>query len=130
MFIRKTQEMYEKNLKEVEEDSYMFSEHGIHGPCSLNKLKYFHMTSNYSMDIMHDFFEGIVPLEIGFILEFFIFKKKYFDLNLVNDRILVFNYGSLDYGNKPGALKLTQNAKCKIKVKQKAVKMACLVRYL
>ncbi len=130
LFVRKTQVSYEQKLQEVQEDPSMFGEHGIHGPCSLNKLKYFHMTSNFAMDIMHDFYEGIVPFELSLILERFIFKEKYFDLKFLNDRILVFNYGSLDYSNKPGAITLGVNGKCKIKVKQKAVKMACLVRFL
>ncbi len=51
-------------------------------------------------------------------------------MKFLNYRIPVFNYGSLDYGNKPGAITLGENGKCKIKVKQKAVKMACLVRFL
>ena len=124
LFKKKTQDIYNKNLTD---NSDTFKEHGYKTNCVLNELKYFHTTKNYMFDITHDFWEGIVPLELSLILKVFISEKKYFNLNFLNERIKSFEYGPVEGINKPSPLKLDGSD---IKVKQKAAKISCLFRML
>ena len=41
---------------------------GVKRSCLLNDIPGFHVTTNYSLDVMHIVLEGIIPLEIGCIL--------------------------------------------------------------
>lgn len=68
-------------------------------------------------DITHDLWEGIVKLEICLILDQFINKDKFFSLELLNNRIKLFNYGIIDKENKPTLIILSQG---KLKIKETA----------
>ena len=61
-----------KKLEEVVKDANKISEYGIRTKCALNDSFYFHITKNYMFDITHDFWEGIVQLELHLILNQFI----------------------------------------------------------
>ncbi len=54
-------------------------------------LSYFHATSGYPPDVLHDLLEGIVPLEVALCLDAFI-KKKYLSLQELSDFICRFPY--------------------------------------
>jgi len=41
---------------------------GVKRDCELNKLDVYHVTENYSIDIMHTLLEGTVGLELGCVL--------------------------------------------------------------
>jgi hypothetical protein len=41
---------------------------GVKKPCILNDIPGYHVTSNYSIDIMHTVLEGIVPVELSCVL--------------------------------------------------------------
>jgi hypothetical protein len=131
-FITKTKATYEKQLQVVQKDKSKkrkdsFALTGIHRSSNLNKLNYFHMTSNFSCDIMHDLYEGIVPLELNLII-LYCLKKKFFTLDEFNHELLNYNYGPLDHKNKPG--RILFGPKNQLKTRMKAAKMTCLVRYL
>lgn len=55
------------------------------------KLSNFHVLTGYSPDLLHDLFEGIVPLEIALSLKVFI-QKKYLTLSEVNDSVKHFPF--------------------------------------
>jgi hypothetical protein len=76
---------------------------------------------------MHDLYEGIVPVELNLLLKYFI-KKNYITLEYLNREILSYNYGPLDHTNKPG--KILFGPKKQLKIRMKAAKMTCFVRYL
>lgn len=71
--------------------------------CVFNILPYFHCTLNYSLDLMHDFFEGIFRYDICQAIVYFL-NKKYFTLEQLNSRISNFNYGSEDVRYIPNIL--------------------------
>jgi hypothetical protein len=122
--------------KDSKEYKRLFKLYGIKQECKLNELSFFHQTNNYSMDIMHDFFEGIFPLEISLVLEQFTLVKekeeRYFELIELNRLIQGYNFDLFDHKNKPGAILHNVSGKqgFKLKTKMKAAKMTCLVRYL
>lgn len=90
----RTKEQYEHDviLNEV-------SETGIKHVCVFNQLPSFHAVTNYSVDIMHDLYEGVCHYNLANILNHFIFEKNYFSLNEFNDKKSMFNYGPIDIGN-------------------------------
>jgi len=51
---------------------------GLKGPSIWNELPDFHVTSNSSVDIMHDVLEGVCNYDLSFILLAFINDLKYF----------------------------------------------------
>ena len=103
---------------------------GIKGKCLLNDLRYFHTTKNYAFDLTHDLWEGIVPYELSIFFHDFIYVKKYFTMDFLNNRIKSFNYGKLESKNKPSLLTLNSNKWFKVKIKQKAAKMVCLFNHI
>lgn len=68
------------------------SQTGIVEDCVFNSLTYFHCTLNLSLDLMHDFFEGIFKYDICQIILNFI-NRKIFNLEELNNRINHFKYG-------------------------------------
>lgn len=104
---------------------------GINGDTELNKLTNFNSTENIIFDPMHYLLEGIVPLEIKIVLNYYIFEKNYFSIDFLNQRIHAFRYGCIEIKNKPSAnftdeiIKSNSN-----KIKQKSVQTWLLLRAL
>lgn len=64
------------------------------------------MTSNFAVDVMHDIFEGICHYDMCHIIIQLI-EMRYFDLDKLNDRKMLFNYGEYEIGNISSSI--TQN---------------------
>lgn len=92
IFLRNIQN-YELDLKVND-----ISKTGVRENCIFNSLQSFHVTTNYSVDLMHDVFEGVCHYNMGHILKHFI-KKKYFTLEVLNNRKQNFNYGEIEIEN-------------------------------
>jgi hypothetical protein len=115
LFEQYTREKYENDVKI-----------GKYKPCLLNTSKYFHITDNYAFDITHDLWQGVVTLELS-LLFMHLISIKAFDLDFLNLIIKSFSYKNSERKNKPSPILITGN---KIRVRQKAAKMACLFRIL
>lgn len=102
---------------------------GIKAPCPLNALNNFHVICNRAADIMHDFLEGICPLEVKLMLSKFI-QKGCFDLNTLNGRITSYNYGLKDRKNKPCTFASSTFPNPDAVAKQNASQMLCLLRHM
>lgn len=68
------------------------SKTGIFEECAFNKLCKFHVIRNFSVDILHDFLEGVCHYDICNIIINLI-NKKYFTLEELNTNIRYHNYG-------------------------------------
>uniref|UniRef100_T1GJT1 Uncharacterized protein n=1 Tax=Megaselia scalaris TaxID=36166 RepID=T1GJT1_MEGSC len=66
---------------------------GVVNNSMFNILPYFHCTLNLSLDLMHDFFEGIFQYVICHSILYFI-EKKFFTLAELNEIINNFSYGN------------------------------------
>lgn len=74
---------------------------GVKQQCPISdKLSYFHATSGYPSDYLHEFLEGIVPPTMSLCLDVFI-NKKYFSLQELNHSIHCFPYKWSDRTNSP-----------------------------
>ncbi|EZA62952.1 hypothetical protein X777_11968 [Ooceraea biroi] len=100
---------------------------GIKELCMWNDLASFNVTKNPTVDIMHDLYEGICRYELGAILHTFIINEKLFSLQLLNERIKFFKYGSNER-NRPTLIKMEQIRKKYIIMSSSEMK--CLIRYL
>ncbi|KAI8122546.1 hypothetical protein CVS40_6741 [Lucilia cuprina] len=81
-----------------------------------NNLKNFHVTENYSVDVMHDLLEGVCHYVLIFILKRFIEDYKFFSTEQLNYRMLTFNYGPIYGKNKPPILNSDFLKKQKLKI--------------
>ncbi|KAG5669916.1 hypothetical protein PVAND_000206, partial [Polypedilum vanderplanki] len=69
---------------------------GIISDCYFRKLKYFHPITNYEIDVMHDLYEGVARYDLALILQSFIYEKKLFNLNTLNQIKQTFEYGEIE----------------------------------
>lgn len=101
---------HEEQVKKVLEDPRKSKLFGVNADTELNKLENFNSTENTIFDPMHDLLEGIIPLEIKNVLKYYIFEKKLFDVEFLNQRIHSFRYGCIEICNKPSANFTTSNS--------------------
>lgn len=90
---------------------------GLNENSIFNNIKYFHVYENYTIDIMHDIFEGICHYDLCHIFLYFIETVHLFTLNILNERKRFFNYGSVDVGNVSNDIKINH-------LKSKRLKMS------
>ena len=78
------------------EDNY-----GVKRSCVLSDyLSFFHPITGFPPDVLHDLFEGVVPVELAHCLKGLI-SKKYFTLEELNKAILCFPYQHSDKVDRP-----------------------------
>lgn len=82
-----------RNVSNYENDH--FFEYGIKEISVWNKIDNFHLYENYSVDLMHDLLEGVCHYDLLCILKIFVNDKNYFSLEILNQRILQFNFAPL-----------------------------------
>ena len=81
---------HDDHVKIVTDDPKKVSMTGVIGPSALNELGYFHVTENFTPDVMHDCLEGVCPYELTLLLKVIILEKQYVTLETLNDRIRSF----------------------------------------
>ncbi|KAE8743470.1 hypothetical protein FOCC_FOCC010922 [Frankliniella occidentalis] len=107
-------------------------ENGVSANSCLHDLEYFHATSNYALDSMHDIAEGVAEFEIKLVLRECI-RRGYFRSCHLNRRIKGYNVGKTDVLNKAtdnfsdAAL---QNAGVKHNLSQTSAQTFCLLRVI
>ncbi|KAJ8027961.1 hypothetical protein HOLleu_30066 [Holothuria leucospilota] len=91
----------------------------------LNYLPKYHVSQNFAVDIMHDIFEGVAPLEVKLILEQLI-NDGHFTLSELNHKISSFNYGFTDSKSRPSLIQSSSIANPLGASGQSAAQMMCL----
>nr|XP_020445017.1 uncharacterized protein LOC109953925 [Monopterus albus] len=98
-FDLRTKELHASHVNSAQQNSS--SSFGVKRQCAITKnLAHFSVQTGYPPDIMHDVFEGIVPVELAHCLSLLI-SKKYFSLELLNKSIMSFPYKWSDKTNRP-----------------------------
>lgn len=118
----RTKDSYESDLKLGAEKS------GLKEECVFNKVNGFHVMENLTVDLMHDFLEGVCTYIMSALLNTFIFEKKFFTLQTLNLRIQNFNFGPTGNSNKPPAISLNRLLKT-VTLKMSAAEMLNFVKY-
>lgn len=101
---------------------------GIKEPCIFNEINSYHVTSNYTVDVMHDVLEGICHYDFLLILNHYEKNVESFSLDILNFRLLMFDFGPVDASNRPPQIS-RDNLK-KNKLKMTASEMLCFTRFL
>ena len=79
---------YERHTKE----KLIPQQSGIMQNCVWNNVMDFHVATNFSIDIMHDLFEGVCRYNFGYMLPY-ILNQHFLSHETLNFRIKYFNYG-------------------------------------
>lgn len=72
---------------------------GIYKESIFNQLNSFHTIKNYSVDLMHDIFEGIYHYNMCNIIKYYTDTVKIFSLQTLNLRKQNFNFGCIEISN-------------------------------
>ncbi|RXN38661.1 sterile alpha motif domain-containing 3-like protein [Labeo rohita] len=92
---------HDRQVQEVRNNPELSRTYGVKGACPLTEnLDHFHVVTGYPPDIMHDVFEGVVPIELSLCLTDLI-GKTYFTLDVLNHAIKYFNYTFADKTDRP-----------------------------
>jgi len=91
-FQRRTIKEYDRDLSKIPAAQKMVKNHsrGVKTNCLFNKIDAYHVTENWSLDIMHIVLEGIIPVEIGCVLYGLCVDKTLLDLGRVNCELNTF----------------------------------------
>lgn len=104
-FNHRTKEVHKDHVKTAQEKGTSCC--GVKRDCVFTKhLSHFNVLSAYPPDVLHDIFEGVVPVELAQCLALLI-SKKHFTLESLNKYILQFPYKWEDQKNKPHAIPFT-----------------------
>lgn len=96
--VNKIDDKYLRNSTNYLEDLER-KQNGIFRPSVFNQLEFFHVSSNYAFDIMHDVLEGVARYDVGLFLDYAIFQEKIIDLWTLNKLKQEFDYGVIEIGN-------------------------------
>jgi len=104
--------------------------HGVKRDCILNEIPHFHVTRNYSLDIMHIILEGIVQVELSCVLHHLINVQHYLTYDVLSAKITSF-WGAIDVErcNKPPEINPIDRAG-HLYPSMKAVQSWALLKYL
>ena len=105
------------------------SESGLNFDSPLNELKYFHVTENRVLDIMHDILEGVCMIEMKLVLCALI-EAGHFTRDCLNARMESFDYGFSDARNKPSPFSQSCLQNTSSATGQSASQAWCLIRHL
>lgn len=103
-------------------------ETGIVNRCAFNAVEGFHIMDNVSFDIMHDFLHGVLNYVLRSVIFDFVFIKKLFTLQTLNNIIQNFHYPPHQAINKPPEFQFNA-IKNKVTLKCSAAEMLTLVRF-
>lgn len=128
-FIEDTE--YLRTFENYDEDvaSGIVESTGIKEKCVFNQVDGFHITTNLTVDLLHDIQEGICKYDLREIIYNFVFVKHYFTMEQFNDYIRNFKLGPLESSNKPPPIGM-HRVKNRVNMKMSGSEIVCLTRYL
>lgn len=100
--IERTCRQHAEQLTKLKENPNFKPHYGLKLSSMFNDLSFFNVTENYVWDVMHDLFEGVVPLIVKLILQKYVRSKK-IRTEQLNSRIKSFKYGFTEKLNKPSS---------------------------
>jgi len=121
--IFRTKNIYAEHCSALRENPMLVTTFGVKKTCLLNTLRFFHISDNYAVDIMHDLLEGVVQYELKLVFQYLV-KEKLLSLESLSQRIQSFNYGFTERRNRPSGLKMDESKDLGLN----AIQSWCLVR--
>lgn len=131
-FVARTKEQHVSacsTMDEVSELRQHYSKlYGINGNSILNSLQYFHVVHGLPPDLMHDLFEGIVPIFVTKVINHLV-SRKLVCIDKLNFDIENFNYDANDRRDKPSKITM-DHLKKSTKLRQSSAQMWLLFVHL
>ncbi|KAG5271297.1 hypothetical protein AALO_G00178160 [Alosa alosa] len=121
----RTKQLHAEHCQEMQINPSLPYVMGVKKSCPLNLLQYFHTSTNFSVDIMHDILEGVAQYEMKLLFQHLI--ENYTTSAEVHRRIQSFNYGFMEQNNKPPGLKMVDSSN---DLGLNAIQSWCLLRHL
>lgn len=115
---------YSNQLKYANSDTML--SFGVKHKSAMFNLNYFDVCDNSTVDVMHDFLEGICQRELKLFFEF-CFESKIMDLTELNRRVQAFDYGLHNRGNFPSHIYFNKHSNS---IGQRAAQTFCLLIHL
>jgi len=85
--------------------------YGVNFRSPLNDLQHFHVANDQlPQDVMHIMLEGVVPYEVQLMLTVFVKEKRYFTLDLLNERIRCYPFTQEEVGDRPSSIVLSTSS--------------------
>lgn len=84
-----------------EQDPEFSKIYGVNRRSILCNSRYFHVVDGLPADDMHDILEGVRQYKCKEMLNIFIYERKYFTLQQLNEKIKSFDFGYYNDRNKP-----------------------------
>ncbi len=131
-FIMRNREEYDRDVSELKSHKGTLTHvRGVKRSCELNKLNGYHVTENFSTDIMHTVLEGIVPIELGCILYVLVTEKWLLTLDQLNKLVIEF-WGiiNVDVHKRPPQLNRIMPPGDGLSPSMKAIQCWALLKYL
>lgn len=97
---------------------------GVKMECVLNELQFFHILNNWSVDIMHDLNEGIIPFALRHFFQR-ITALKILTMDKLIQKLHYFDYGFLNQRNIPSDLNIDKH-----NLNQNAAQSKCLLQHI
>lgn len=88
---------------------------GVKGDCVFNQIFYFHSINNRALEIMHDFFEGIIKYVVCKVLVALV-ENKILKMEEINTCISDLNYSKEEVKYMPNSLELKKLKEDKLKL--------------
>lgn len=99
-YAMRTKDAHDNLVQELQNDD-IEENYGVKNTCVLSDhLSFFHPVTGFPPDLLHDLFEGVVPVELAHCLKGLI-SKRYFTLEDLNRAILRFPYQHSDKVDRP-----------------------------
>lgn len=105
-FVLRSKENYDMQCQRLPLGHHFSKTYGLNKNSILNQSRFFHVVGGLPADAMHDILEGVLQYEIKEVLKIFIFTKKLFTLNELNQRMQSFDFGYHNDPNKPSPILL------------------------
>lgn len=97
-FQLRTRDIHDVNVRSAQESATICC--GVKKQCVLTEnLSHFHVSTGYPPDIVHDLFEGIVPVELARCISLLI-SKNFLSLDLLDTVIQTFIPHPFKWGDK------------------------------
>ncbi|CAI5678290.1 unnamed protein product [Oreochromis niloticus] len=102
-YVMRTKDAHDNLVQELQNDDTE-ENYGVKSTCVLSDhLSFFHPVTGFPPDLLHDLFEGVVPVELAHCLKGLI-SKRYFTLEDLNRAILRFPYQHSDKVDRPHSI--------------------------
>jgi len=86
------QSLINENNYEIDINRRNVTDSGINERCIFHEVPNFHVVRNMVCNFMHDISEGVARYDVAIIVQNFM-SKKYFTLDQLNSRIILYQYG-------------------------------------